>query len=122
MVSLPLVPTMVVSWMVTAAVPLTEPLVARIVAEPTPDDGAVYRPVEELIEPTPPLSTDQVTVADMGLPDWSKADAEKSWVWPSGTTGDAGVTLMDVRILFVAVTCTLTLLVTLRPPGNWIRT
>ena len=77
MVSLPLVPAMVVSWMVTAAVPLTEPLVARIVAEPTPDDGAVYRPVEELMEPTLPLSTDQVTVADMGLPNWSMADAEK---------------------------------------------
>ena len=45
---------------VTTAVPLKLPLVARTVAGPVPEEGAVYRPLA-LIEPIPPLSMLQVT-------------------------------------------------------------
>src|SRR5207247_1907184 len=47
--------------MVTAAVPLTVPLLARTVADPVPLAGAVYRPLL-LIVPRPPVATDQVRV------------------------------------------------------------
>ena len=44
----------------TLDVPLVEPEVARMVADPDPDAGAVYTPLE-LMLPTPPESIDQVT-------------------------------------------------------------
>jgi hypothetical protein len=81
---------------VTAAEPLLPPAVARTVAEPVPDAGAVKRP-EALTAPAPPESSVQVNAGcgDMAAPNWSLATAENCLVCPFATEAVAGVTLFQ---------------------------
>ena len=72
--------------------PLTAPLVAVTVAEPTA--RALNKPLP-LTVPTVVLLDVQVRVAAIGFPNWSKGEAVNWWVAPTATT--AGVRLIAVR-------------------------
>ena len=99
---------------VTAAVPLTLPLFALTVAEPAPEEGALYRPLL-LTEPRPVEVQVKVGWVAIGLPNWSRATALNCCVPPSATLTGVGVTTIEVSVW---LTVTLTELVTLSPSGS----
>jgi hypothetical protein len=90
-----------VNCTVTAAVPLSVPVVARTVALPGPDAGAVYTPAE-LTPPTPPLSIVHVNVGCDAIAalNWSRAVAVSDCVSPFATVVVAGETDTDVSVWF----------------------
>jgi hypothetical protein len=100
---------------VTLAVPLTAPLEAVTVNGP-PTVVAVKSPVPLIV---PPPDTVHVNAALITAPNWSRAVAVNSCVFPTATVAVAGVTVIDVSVW---LTVTLTLLVVVSPPASRIVT
>ena len=82
--------------MVIVAVPLAEPAVALMVAAPAVA-GAVYRPKELLMLPTP-LTSDQAKTGNgaIGAPNWSVAVALKTVVALAPSEAVDGLTVIVV--------------------------
>src|SRR5215204_6344240 len=62
---------------VTVAVPCTDPIAARTVSTGVPLDGAVYRPLCEMVPGVPVLLSDHVNAPGLPItaPNWSSAVA-----------------------------------------------
>ena len=100
---------------VTAAVPLTLPLFALTIAEPVPEEGALYRPLL-LTEPGPVDAQVKVDWVAIVLPNWSRALALNCCVPPAATLTEVGYTTIEVSV-WLTVTLT-TELVMLSPSGS----
>ena len=81
---------------VTVAVPVMLLIFDLTVAEPVPEEGALYRPLL-LIEPGPVAVQVKVGWLAIGLPNWSRAMALNCCPPPSATLTAAGVTPIAVK-------------------------